>query len=68
MKVGDLVAYVEEIIDPEVGGEVPSQGIIIDGPWDTKTPPTRRYEIVWYTCGNKGWWEEKNLEILSESR
>ena len=70
MKVGDLVAYAEEIIDPEVGGEVPSQGIIIDGPWDTfmGNNPTRRYEIVWYTCGNKGWWEEKNLELVSESR
>ena len=68
MKVGDLVAYVEEILDPEVGGEVPSQGIIIDGPWDTMNNTVRRYEIVWYNCGNKGWWEEKNLEVLSESR
>ena len=64
MKVGDLVAYVEETIEPEE----PSRGIIIDGPWDTMNDTVRRYEIVWYTCGNKGWWEEKNLEVLSESR
>ena len=64
MKVGDLVAYVEETIEPEE----PSRGIIIDGPWDTMNNTVRRYEIVWYTCGNKGWWEEKNLEVLSESR
>ena len=68
MKIGDLVAYVEETIYPEVGGEVPSRGIVIDGPWDTMNNTVRRYEIVWYTCGNKGWWEEKNLEVLSESR
>jgi hypothetical protein len=47
---------------------VPSRGIVIDGPWDTMNNTVRRYEIVWYTCGNKGWWEEKNLEVLSESR
>jgi hypothetical protein len=64
VKVGDLVAYVEETIEPEE----PSRGIIIDGPWDTMNNTVRRYEIVWYTCGNKGWWEEKNLEVLSESR
>ena len=64
MKVGDLVAYVEETIEPEE----PSRGFIIDGPWDTMNNTVRRYEIVWYTCGNKGWWEEKNLEVLSESR
>ena len=64
MKVGDLVAYVEETIEPEE----PSRGIIIDGPWDTMNDTVRRYEIVWYTCGNKGWWEEKNLELISESR
>ena len=64
MKIGDLVAYVEETIEPEE----PSRGIIIDGPWDTMNNTVRRYEIVWYTCGNKGWWEEKNLEVLSESR
>ena len=64
MKIGDLVAYVEETIEPEE----PSRGIIIDGPWDTMNNTVRRYEIVWYTCGNKGWWEEKNLEVISESR
>ena len=64
MKIGDLVAYVEETIEPDD----PSRGIITDGPWDTVAPLTRRYEVVWYTCGNKGWWEEKNLEVVSESR
>ena len=64
MKIGDLVAYVEETIEPEE----PSRGIIVDGPWDTMNNTVRRYEIVWYTCGNKGWWEEKNLEVISESR
>ena len=64
MRVGDLVAYAEDgIADVE-------RGIVIDGPWDTfiGNNETRRYEIVWYTCGNKGWWEEKNLELVSESR
>ena len=64
MKIGDLVAYVEETIEPED----PSRGIIVDGPWDTMNNIVRRYEIVWYTCGNKGWWEEKHLEVVSESR
>ena len=70
MKVGDLVAYVEETGVPEVGGEVPSRGIIIDGPWDRfkGNNEVRQYEIVWYTCDSVGWWEEKHLEVVSESR
>ena len=64
MKVGDLVAWVEETIEPED----PSRGIIVDGPWDTMSNTVRRYEVVWYTCGSKGWWEEKHLELISESR
>ena len=64
MKVGDLVAYVDE------DQPLSAQGIIVRGPWDTfkGNNPTRRYEIVWYSCDNRGWWEEKNLEVLSESR
>ena len=65
MKIGDLVTYVDDTnCDPG------QQGIIVRGPWDTfkGNNPTRRYEIVWYSCGNRGWWEEKNLELLSENR
>ena len=64
MKVGDLVAYAEAgIVDDE-------RGIIVDGPWDhfVGNNPVRQYEIVWYTCASVGWWEEKHLEIISESR
>ena len=74
MKVGDLVAYAEDgIVDIEPATMISSaglRGIIIDGPWDTfmRRLRTRRYEVIWYTCGSKGWWEEKHLEILSESR
>ena len=72
MKVGDLVAYAEEeaVRARTLPAETSQQGIIIDGPWDgyAGNNATRRYEIVWYTCGNKGWWEEKYLEIISEAR
>jgi len=46
------------------------QGIVVYGPWDgwAGNNKLRRYEIVWYTCDNRGWWEEKNLEVLSEAR
>ena len=64
MKVGDLVGYIDE------DGQIDAKGIIVRGPWDTfkGNREVRQYQIVWYTCDSKGWWEEENLEILSESR
>ena len=64
MKIGDLVAYAEDGICND------ERGIIVDGPWDRfkGNNEVRQYEIVWYTCDSVGWWGEKNLEVISESR
>ena len=67
MKIGDLVEYIEDGVPPED----PSQGIIVRGPeegWSGNNP-TQRYEVMWYSCENKtGWWDKKDMRVISESR
>jgi len=72
MQVGDLVTYVEQeaVRARTLPAETLQRGVVIGGPFDANygNKATRRYEVVWYTCGNKGWWEEKFLEVFSASR
>lgn len=50
MRVGDLVRY----------RTVEELGVIVDAPQDK--PHVR---VVWFTCDNEGWWNIKNLEVVS---
>jgi len=72
MKVGDLVRYTAVDAASFAPPAREYRGIIVAGPvegWMGHNE-ARQYEVVWYTTETeiKGWWAEKYLELLSESR
>ena len=61
MKVSDLVAYKHEPAE-----SYPRElGIVVEMPRDFFGNYRGQCRVVWLTCDNEGWWDVKNLEILS---
>ena len=67
MSVGDLVRYCADVSRAtSLSNPDEDLGIITK----TGTHPNGQPEchVVWFTCNNEGWWDSKNLEVLSENR
>ena len=58
MQVGDLVKYVEHDAPP---AQLPQRGIVVD----LGSARSVNVYVIWYTCGNKGWWSKKHLKVIS---
>ena len=62
MKVGDLIAYKHKRNGPVLPAPL---GIVVEMPRDFFGNYRGQCRVVWVTCDNEGWWDVKNLEILS---
>jgi hypothetical protein len=61
VKIGDLVAY-KYARRPGAPREL---GIVVETPQDFFGNYRGQCRVVWVTCDNEGWWDVKNLEVLS---
>jgi len=62
VKIGDLVAYKQERGRFRRAREL---GIVVEMPRDFFGNYRGQCRVVWVTCDNEGWWDVKNLEVLS---
>ena len=66
MKIGDLVRYCED--KPRGRKLNPRDDLGIVTKTGNYTNGEPECHVMWLTCDNKGWWNAKNLEVISENR
>ena len=64
MKIGDLVRYYKDYA-PSLNPRDELGIVTKTGTHENGQPECH---VVWFTCNNEGWWDSKNLEVLSENR
>jgi hypothetical protein len=64
MNVGDLVRYYKDYA-PSLNPDDELGIVTKTGTHDNGHP---QCHVIWFTCNNEGWWDTKNLEVLSENR